>query len=242
MTSIHARIPFEYLDEVNAAKRRGETVGTAIREDAEQRPRSGIRSTNSLSSPIIRNLPERITSTQSATSNSYHTLEDLADEVESDMSESKENHPLPSPPAIPALSPRRSSSAKRPLSDLRIVESDYDVSVTMCLNPSEQNVVNKVNPSARSAASDSSRRGLQLAERSQGGNMTGRSVQEMGANGMGSIVSEERPTKRICSDSGKEDALDICEVRKLIEKPGPGIKSSRTSGVKGKIRVGLRRL
>lgn len=259
MTSIHARIPFEYLDGVNAAKRRGETAGTAIREDAEQRQTSNIRSTGSLSSTVIRNLPEGITSTQLATSNAHQTLEGLAGEVESDMSESKENHPSLSPPAVPAPSPRRASLAKRPLSDLRIVESEYDVDGRPCLSPSEQNVVNKVNPSAGSAASDSSWKGLQSAERSQSGNMTGRSVQETGANGVGSIGSEGRPTKRICSDSGKDNAFETWEDKKLIEKPLPEISAGTmvgvpvykkaptssslgTSSVKGKIRVGLRRL
>lgn len=260
MTSIHAGIPFDQKGAVLAAKRRGETEDTAIEKDAEQRPMKKRKPASSSSIVVIEERPGRITSTQSVPRHPHQELEGegAASEDEDDKSVSKENDPLLSPFPVPNPDARRPSLAK-PLSELPIVETEYDVTDAACLSPSEPNVVNNANPLAGFAASDSSRKGLELAESSQNVNMTGRGLQETGSNGVGSIGFEGRPPKRICSDSGKENTLEIWEARKLIEKPLPtasaatkiGVPHSRrasasnssgTSSVKMRSRVGLRRL
>lgn len=246
MTSIHASIPSDQKDEVLEAKRRGEIVGTVIGEDAEQRPTIKGRSASSLSSVVFKKLPESITGTQSARSN----FQAPASEDGDDESEAKENDPLLSRSPVPAPTPRRPTLAKRPLSDLPIVEPEYDVTDAPCLSSSEQNVANNVDQLAGIGASDSSRKGLQVAERSQGVNVTGWGLQETRGNGTGSVDFEGRPTKRICSDSGKENTIETWAAKKLLEKPLPAISAatkvaepvSRIVSVKGKSRVGLRRL
>lgn len=259
MTSIHATIPSAMKSEVLAAKKRGETAGTAgtaIGEDVEQSPTAKGKSASSSSSTVKRKLPEPIIGIQSAPNSPHQALEgeDPASEDEDDESASKENDPLLSP--SPVL--RRPALAKRPLSDLPIVELEYDGTDAPCLGSSEQNVVNNVNPFAGIGASDSSRKSLQSAERAQSVNLSSRGLQETGGNGMGSVDSEGRPTKRICSDPGKENTLENWGAGKFLEKPLPAVgagtkvvmpasrkapaSSLGTSGVKGKSRVGLRRL
>lgn len=253
MTSIHARISFDFKDMALAAKRRGEITGTVIGQDVEHRPTVKSKSTSSSSSVVMRKLPERIISTQSAPSNPHQALEGEGptSEDEDDKSASKENDPLLSPSPVPAPSLRRP-----PLSDLSTVEPEYDAADAPYLSPSEQNVMNNLNPLAGIAASDSSRKGLQLAEWSQSVSMIARTLQETGGNGVGSVDFEGRPTKRICSDPGKENTLETWGARKVIEEPllavsKVGVPTSRkasassSSGrsiVKGKSRVGLRRL
>ena len=225
-------------------------------EDAEQIPTMKGKSASSMSSVVVRKLPERTTSTQSAPSNHHQAPEGErpASGDEGDESASKENDPLLSKTNI-----RRPTLAKRPLSNLPIVEPEYDLSDATFLSSSEQNVVNNLNSLAGIGTPDSSWKGLQLAERSQSLNVTGRGLQERGGNGMGSVDFEGRPTKRICSDSGKENAPENWGAGKLLEKPLPAVSvatkvgaptsrkvsvssSSGTSSVKGKSRVGLRRL
>lgn len=263
MTSIHASIPSEMKYEVLAAKKRGETAGTAIGGDAERNPTMKGKYASSLSSVLKRKLPEPIIGIQSVPSNPHQALEgeSPASEDEDDKSASKENDPLLSPSPVLAPSPRRPALAKRPLSDLPIEEPEYDVTDAPCLCSSEQNVVNNVNPFAGFSASDSSRKGLQSAERSQSVNLTSGGLQETEGNGMGGVGSEGRPTKRICSDPGKENTLENCEnwgAGKFLEKPFPAVSTatkfampasrqvsastSGTSSLKGKSRVGLRRL
>lgn len=253
MTSIHASISPDLLNGAMAAKRRGETAGTAIGKDPEERPTMKGKTASSLTGVVMRKLPERITSTQSAPSNPYQALEgeDPASEDEDDNTASKENDL--------ARSPRRPSLVKRPLVDRLIDEQEYDVTDTPCSNSSNQNVLKHVNPLAGITASDESRKGLQLVEWSQSVNMTGRGLQESGGNGVGSVDFEGRPTKRICLDLGKENTLETWGPRKVVEKPLPSASaatkvgepasrkasassSSGTSSVKGKSRVGLRRL
>ena len=260
MTSIHASIPSELKDKALEAKRRGDTSDTTIREDADQRPTKKGKSTSSSSSVVKQKLPERIASTQSSPSNLDQALEfeDPANEDE-DGESAKENEPLLLHSIRPVSSPRPPSLAKRPLSDLPIGEPEYDVINAPRLSPSEQNVVNTVNLLAGMAACESSRQGLQLAERCQSANMNDRSLQETGANDVDKVDSEGRPAKRICSDPGKENTLETWEGSKPFEKILPiensakkaGLPASRKasaasfssiSSVKGKSRVGLRRL
>ena len=249
MTSIHASIPSELKDKALEAKRRGDAADTTIREDAEQRPKKKGKYASSLSSVTMRKLPDCDARTQSAPSNIDQALEfeDPANEDE-DGESAKENDPLSLHPIRPAPSPRRPSLAKRPLSDLPIGESEYDVTDAPCLSPSEQNVVDNVNLLADIAASESSCV-----------NVNDRSLQETGPNDVESVGNEGRAAKRICSDSGKENTLETWEASKPFDKIVPAAiaatkvgpsaprkasaaSSSGISSVKGKSRVGLRRL
>lgn len=260
MTSIHASIPSELQNKALEAKRRGDMADTTTREDAEQRPEKKGKSSSSSPSVVKRKLPERIASTQSAPSNFDQALEfgDPANDDE-DGESAKENEPLLMHSLRPAPSPRPPSLAKRPLSDLPIGEPEHDVINPPCLSPSEQNIVDSVNMSAGAAASESSRQGLQLVEKCQSANMNNRSLQEMGANDVDRVDSEGRPAKRICSDPGKEKTLETWDASKPLEGVLPtensakkaGLPTSRKasvtsfsgrSSVKGKSRVGLRRL
>ncbi len=260
MTSIHAPIPFDLAERVLEAKKRGQAEGTAIGEGAEQRPTMKTKSASSSSSVVMRKLPGRMASMQSVPSNPHQAQEDddPATEEEDDKSVSKENDPLLSPSPLPSSFPKRLSLAKRPLSDISIVEPGCDVTEASGLSPSEQNVLNNLNPSAGIAPSDNSWKG-HLAESNQSVNTTGRGLQGTGSNDMGSEDLEGRPTKRICSDSGKENTLETWEARKLIEKPlsivsaatkvgrpdsrkASASSSSGTNNFKVKSKVGLRRL
>lgn len=254
MTSIHARIPFALKEEVMEAKRRGEIADTATGKDAQHSPTAMKgRSASSLSSVVVRKLPERITGTKLVSSNPHQAAEGKgpASEDEDDEAESKENDPAP------ARSPRQPS--KRPLSDLPIIKPENDLTDVSNSSPSGQNVANNVYSSASVNTSDCSRKGLHLIETSQSVNMTGPGLQEMGGNGIDSVGFEGRPSKRICSDSGKENMLENWGAKKLIEKPLPEVSAATkirvsasrkasastflsTSNVKGKSRVGLRRL
>ena len=261
MTSIHASIPPELKNKASDAERQGFTAGTNIREDAEQRPTMKGKSATSLSSVVVRKPPKCIAITQSAPSNPHQALEKEgpASEDEDIRTASKENDSLLSLNPVTTPGPQRRSVAKRPLVDLPISEPEYDVTDAPCLSPSEQDVVDNVNLLAEIAASESSWKGLQSAERCQSVNMNDRSLQETGANDVGSVDSEGRPAKRICSDLGKENRLETWTASKPFEKilptasaatkigvPASGrisaASSSAISRAKGKSRVGLRRL
>ena len=249
MTSIHARIPLEFKKDVLAAKRRGETEGTFTEADADQRPGSKGKSPTSSSSVVMRKQPERVTGTQSAPSNRHQAMEcqDAAGEDEDDTSASKENHFLQSLCPGPAPSSQRPSFAKRPLSEVLGWDAATDVP---CLGPSEQNVVNNSHPFECIAPSDSSRRGSQLPEKCKTVDMIARGLQETGGNGVGSANFEERPTKRICSNSGKDNLIEAWGTRGLNEELSlainaaskVGIPTSKKAPLPFSLRVGLRRL
>ena len=258
MTSIHASIPANLQDATMAAKSRGQIASTTNVEDKEQRQIIEGKSAISLSSVVVRQLPESINNMQSVQSNSNQapSYEDPASEDEVEISASKENDPLLSQSPALASSLRRPILAKRPLSDLPIFEPEYDVTDALCLGSSEQNIVNNVNLTTRIAATQSSWNGNQLAERSQSVNLTSRGLQDTGANGMASVEFPGRSSKRICSDLGKENTVEtwgnleqpLAAVSTAIKIGVPGPRkatvssSSGTSSVKVKSRVGLRRL
>ena len=244
MTSIHAKIPSELQEAAIVAKRRGETAGTAIGEVTDQRPTMKGKHPTQLASSNFRQMLDG---------------EDLADEDEEDEFASKENDPLLSPSPVPVPSPRRPSMAKRPLSDLYTVEAEHDMTDAAYLSPSEQNVINNGVSLLSTAASDSSWKGPQLAGKGQDVRRIGCGLEEIEANGTSSADIEERPSKRICPSSGKENTLETLGLRILIETPLSAIdaatrvevpiskqastmNSAGPCSVKGKTRVGLRRL
>ena len=261
MTSIHGRIPSDLQDAAISAKRRGETACGAVGGDTEQKPTSECKSSSSLATFLVRKLPEGVTrtSTQSAPGTLDQALEceSPASEDEHGTSALKENDPLLSSSPVPVTSPRRQSMTKRPLSDLYIIEPEHDITYVPRLSHSEQNVLNNVHPLTSITLSDSSGKGLQSAENIQRVDKSG-CGQETGGDGTGSNDFEGRPTKRIFSDSGKENT-ETWGASKLIKAALPSISavinvgvppSGRasassplgTSKIKGRPRVGLRRL
>lgn len=260
MTSIHARIPSDLKDLALSARRRGEIGGTAMGQDIEQRPKMESQSTSLLPGSPMGELPDCVTHTQSALVNVDQAPkgESLAKADEYATSAPKEIDPLQSSCPVLASSPQRPATAKRPLFDLHIAKPEHDMTVVPCLSPSERKAVNNVLPLASIAAPDRSRKGLQIAGKSQAVNRTGRG-QETEDYGTGSDDIEENPTKRICSDSGKENAIETSGARKPIETLLPAVSAATKLGVpisrkasasailatnrmKGKSRVGLRRL
>lgn len=266
MTSIHAAIPSDLRNAVSAAKGRGEIPGTVIREDKDQRPSLKGKSVSS-SSVVMKKLPQRITSTQSAPVRplaAQNTDESAGEDDE--ISASKENDPMLSPLPVPTQSPRRPTLAKRPLSDLPCpTESECDSADSPCMSSSEQNIVNNI-PLSIQTAPEVSHQGSQLAERNEMVNFTGRGLKEASMDGLVVIFDDERassddsrPAKRVCSDEGKENVADGPSVQKpsrplhissMPSKPqfAPARKASAPGSLgagsvkTGKGRVGLRRL
>ena len=248
MTSIHARVPLEFKMDVLAAKRRGETDGTFAEVDADQRPGVISDSPTSSSSVVMKQQPERVFGTQSAPSNRHQVMEcqGPAGEDEDDTSASKENHFLQSLRPGSAPSSQRPSVTKRPLSE--VVEWGHAAIEGPCLGTSEQDVVNNAHSLKCVALSDSSRRGSHLLEKCKDDDMIPRGLQEMSGNGMDSASFEGRPTKRVCSNSGKDNLIDAWGTRGLNEELSLNVTSkignttSKTARLPYSRRVGLRRL
>ena len=258
MTSIHGSIPPDLKDVALSARRRGESADTAIGGDTKQSQTLKARAGGSFTRPPTRKPPDCVTRAQAAPSplEQSRENENPLSEDEYNTSVSKENDLLLSPSPVPVPSPRRTSSAKRPLSDLYIMEPDYDMTNAPCLSPSDQNVVNNVLPPSILAASDGSQKTLQLMEKSQSIHDAGHGQETRGSStGNG----EGKPTKRVCSDFGKENILETGEASKPLETPLRGICAATKVGLptsrkalvsnaldtrkaKGKSRVGLRRL
>ena len=248
------------------AKRRGEEPGTTILDAAEGRSSMKGKSASS-SSMVMKKLPQRIASTQSAPlSRRAAQDEESADEGDAN-SESKENNPLLSPTPVLAQTPPRPTLAKRPLSDLPTpVEKDDDSVDAPLLSPSEQNIANNIHANLNVAALESSRKELRSGEEGICVRVPGRSLQDVDTNGLAaasfdssSIDDNARPAKRVCSEEGKEN---LSEGQRFVSLPErhlsafndgteSGLLAPRKAsapgslgpgGVKGKSRLGLRRL
>ena len=251
MTSIHARIPSDLELLALSARKRGEAAGTAVGEDTQRSPTWKSKAVSSRPDFSTRKPPDYVPHAPSASSTLDDALHGESPTSEG-ISASKENDPLLSLSPVPVPSPRRSSTAKRPLSDLYIMEPEYNMTSTPCLASSEQNIVNNVLPPTKVAPSNSSQKGLQIEDQSGHGQATQGS----------STASDDlggKSNKKVCSDSGKENILETWEARSANETPVPAIyaatrfelSTSRrtstsnafsTSRGKGKSRVGLRRL
>ena len=248
-----------------AAKSRGEEPGAIAAENVERRRKLKNESMAS-STVVMENLPHPLSSTQLIPSPPQLAQERDPTREDDESSESKENDPMLSPSPVPALPQRRPTLAKRPLSDLPVpIEPPSDSGHAPLLSPSEQNIANGSASTSSNTRAGSSRKGSQLAERNTSMNTNGR-LQDVGSNDMATQPLQDqvagddpRPSKRVCSEEGKENAL---EEHRYIRLPGwplpvmngmsreglstprkasaPG--STNVGGVKGKSRVGLRRL
>ena len=252
MTSIHASIPLDLKEATQAAKRRGEEPGMALKEDIGQRPTLKDKSARS-SSVVMKKLPQRLASTQSAPTPQVATLDAGSAEEEDEASASKENDPALSPQFISLQSPRRPGLTKRPLSDLPCPTED-ELQRT-CISPSEQNVFNNV-PQNFAEASTS------LTGPTP--RYVGRSLRDTSTNATVAIqdgTEHGRSAKRICSDEAKENALAgyssplaskpsttklsnaSAKVQSASERKALASGTLGAGGGKGaKARIGLRRL
>ena len=252
MTSIHATIPSSLREAVLAAQRRGEAPGEIHTEQRDQRPNLKSKST-SYSSVIMKTLPERTTSSQSASTTRVVSTASEVTEDEDESSASKENDPTLSPTSVPIQSPRRPNLMKRPLSDLPCpTEEEVD---QMCTSPSEQNIANNVSQCNTEAS---------IAVRDIESNSTGRSLRDASTNVTITKQGDTdlgRSAKRICSDEAKENAREgynmtvpalsavttlkgvpaKVQVNPIRKASAPSVLGAG-SGKASKARIGLRRL
>ena len=252
MTSIHASIPPDLKGAAMAAKGRGEEPGAAFKEETDQRPKLKGKSASS-SSVIMKKLPQRLTSTQSAPISQAIILDTELGDEDDEASASKENEPALSPQPISLQSPRRPNLTKRPLSDLPCpTEDELD---QPCITSSEQNVVNNIPES--SAGTSTNVAGPSSHD-------VGRSLRDASTNAMVALQSDTdngRSAKRMCSDETKENAVadysiasySRPSITKLSSMPAKLQSASArkasapgnlgAGGGKGaKARIGLRRL
>jgi len=168
--------------------------------------------------------------------------------------ENAENDPSlsPSPVTFPALSPRRPTLAKRPLSDLP-TPTEPDSGDEEGLSPSERNIAaNTAFPLPSGGAESKREETMKLAERSRGVNFVspGRNnswQQEAMLAGECADYEEEegeRPKKRICSAEGKENAGSAAAFGTEFGAKPPAVRKVSTMAEKAKARgrAGLRRL
>ena len=266
MTSIHAAIPDELWEVAMAAKSRGEEPGAIVAENIERRPRIKYKSMTS-SIMVMKNLPHRLPSIQLTPSPRQLVQENDPTSDDDESSECKENDPMLSPSPVPALLQQRPKLEKRPLSDLPVpIEPYSDSSHAPLLSLSEQNIANGSPSTSSNTKPGSSRKGSQLAEQNTSRNTNGRRLQDVEINDKATQPLEDqiaddgpRPSKRVCSEEGKENASEGHGYIRLPERPSPVMSgmsreclstprkvsapgSTNVGGVKGKSRVGLRRL
>ena len=266
MTSIHAAIPDELREAALAAKSRGEEPGAIVAENIERRPKMKYKSMTS-STLVMKNMPHRLSSNQLTPSPRQLVQEHDPTNEDDESSECKENDPMLSPSPVPALLQRRPTLTKRPLSDLPIpIETHSDSGHAPLLSPSEQNIANGSDSTSSNTKGGSSRKGAQLAERDTSRNTNGHRLLDVDLNDMATQPLEDqiaedgpRPSKRVCSEEGKENALEEHSYIRLPDWPLPVMtgmsreclsnsrkasapSSTNVGSVKGKSRVGLRRL
>lgn len=265
MTSIHAAVPDELREAVLAAKSRGEEPGAIVVENIERRPKLKYKSMTS-STVVMKNLPHRLSGKQLAPSPRQIVQEHDPTSDDDENSECKENDPMLSPSPVPALLPRRPMLAKRPLSDLPVpIETHPDSGHAPLLSPSEQNIANGSDSTSSNIKGGSSRKDSQLMERNTSSNTNGPRLHDVELIDVATqplkdqIADGPRPSKRVCSEEGKENALEEHSYIRLPDWPLPVMNgmsreclsnsrkasasgSTNVGSVKGKSRVGLRRL
>lgn len=228
MTSIHARIPINLSEVVLAAKRRGETVETAVQNTLKRRFPNDIGLHGSFGAgnmiekenhlTLSSNGSCRIQQQQLIPQSASH--DDTSDsEIEDEASASKENDPTQSPSPVALQSPRKSTSAKRPLSDLPTpTESQYDEDNPLGISSSERNIANNLvyNPSHFVLNAETSRKTFKLAERNRSLNFKNCSFDDASKDESTTTLLDFKDgntnvapaAKRFCSGEGKENHTD----------------------------------
>lgn len=223
MTSIHARIPPILRDDVFEAKRRGDAIPTAERDDRDQRPSVSIKSLNSSSfdtrkQPYLKNFSRETFSSPRSFLNKrcIEQNETSDEEIEDEICASKENDPSQSPSPVISQSPRKSIVAKRPLSDLPTsTNPDFDYEIGSGLSTSERNIINnKTQLPPHLTNLDLKQKTAKLADRSRIVSFTTCNQQDVSNDGLAIVSSgaqlcdiiDPPPAKRHCSGEGKENA------------------------------------
>lgn len=239
MTSIHARIPSHMKDRVLEAKRRGEEVGSAIRDECDERPL--IKTKSSSSSSVVMKKAQIIKSGSPRVADSQQSMCEQCSDSDMDYDEasaSKENDPSQSPSPVMTQSPRRPTLAKRPLSDLPTPpEPDSEDDGATALSPSERNIVANTpylsSPLATTSA-ESPRQNLKLTERSRTVNCTSRGLQDVSKDGLGAVhfdikvdaeVEELPAQKRLCVWAEKENSTEVHMVNPKSWAPAAAARS-----------------
>ena len=222
MTSIHARIPSHLKDSVLEARRRGEEVGSAIRDECDERPLIKTKPSSSSSIVIkkVRNIKPGSPGVVDSQQSTYESCSD-SDIDYDEASASKENDPSQSPSPVMAPSPRRPAMAKRPLSDLPTPpEPDSGDDGATALSPSERNIVANspyLSSPLATTSTESPRQNVKLAERSRIFNFTSRGLQDVSRDGGGTVhfdikvdaeVEESPAQKRLCVWAEKENSTE----------------------------------
>ena len=266
MTSIHARIPPDLKEAVEAAKRRGEEAGSEGKVDSEARPVMA-RKPASMSGVIMKKPAHLRLAQTNSTSRAISApipKPQSTDESSEDEIENDENDPSlsPSPVSIPTTSPRRPASEKRPLSDLPTPSEPDEPS------PSEKNIAANTPffPLPSGSPSEQQQEVFKLAERRRSVNFTSpRSQQDSNTSIIRPFEDArneddvDRPKKRVCSAEGKENCGEaaVASPPATTEQPramplgnasaskpvvAGGAARKTSAAAKPKARVGLRRL
>lgn len=223
MTSIHARIPSRMKDGVLEAKRRGEVVGCAVRDERDARPL--IKTKSSSSSRVVMKRAQISDSGSSGVLASQQPMCEQCSDSDMDYDEasaSKENDPSMSSSPVMAQSPRRPTLAKRPLSDLPAPpEPDSEDDGATALSPSERNIVANtpyLSSPLGTTSEESLRQSIKLTERSKIVNFTNRSLQDVNRDGVGNVhfdikvdaeVEVPPVQKRLCVWAEKENSKGV---------------------------------
>lgn len=233
MTSIHARIPTSMKEAVLVAKRRGETESPAIKDDSQK---TSIMTTKSSTSPHLRieslshpiflsndsgRNPRNLFTNQSAEQNS-----DLDADSDDEVSASKENDPSLSPSPVAVQSPRKSTTTKRPLSDLPTpTEPLFDEENPLGISSSDRNIANNMAyiPSLVVPDIQSSRKALKLTERSRSVNFTSCGLQDIEKDELAIALRDVQAceddnspaAKRLCSREEKENINEKLSIDRV---------------------------
>lgn len=209
-------------DSVLEAKRRGEVVGSAVRDERDERPLIKIKSSSS--SRVVMKRAQISNSGPSGVLASQQPMCEQCSDSDMDYDEasaSKENDPSQSPSPVMAQSPRKPTLAKRPLSDLPAPpEPDSEDDGATALSPSERNIVANtpyISSLLGTTSEESLRQNLKLTERSKIIKST-RGLQDVSRDGVGNVhfdinvdaeVEEPPAQKRLCVWAEKENSTGV---------------------------------
>jgi ubiquitin-conjugating enzyme E2 S len=257
MTSIHARIPANLRQAVDAARRRGEEKKddeSSIAADIDtSAPAQRIKS-RPVSPLLRRKLPSARPPPLSSTTDLAADKDNEMSDDEEDHDPCKENDPSqsPSPVMESPRSPRKNVLGKRPLSELP-TPTDPEASMT----ESEKNIAVNQDPQASETSFFGPiKKSPRLAVAMAGTNNSGRLREEKAedfhtnnlcANAMPPSAEDEKENFELKADQGLPEitkipirgpSLDTATIRPTLRK----MSNMGSSKGKGQPRVGIRRL
>lgn len=210
-------------DGVLEAKRRGEVVGSAARDEREERP--SIKTKLSSTSRVVMKRVQISNSGYSGVVASQQSMCERCSDSDMDYDEasaSKENDPSQSPSPVMAQSPRRPTLVKRPLSNLPTPpEPESEDEGGTALTPSERNIVANtpyLSSPLGTTSEETPRQNIKLTERSEIIKFTNRGLQDVSRDGVGNVhfdinvdaeVEEPPAQKRLCVWAAKENSTGV---------------------------------